>query len=1371
MPEYDGSVKIGVSLDTKKAEKDVTSYAKKAKQSLAELGVSSGTDKLDSKMMKLVSDLEKAADKADIAKQKLDNMGQDKKAVDVSKIDKQLDKIGVKINDLNNKWDLFNERLISIQGGSIAAPGEIERLDNELGKVQKELEPLEAEYKKLIDKKREFLSTQPVQTPAEAKQVASLKQAEREFDIAKQKVAEYKQSQESSGKSTKGSSNILINFAKRIKQAVSDANLFGKAYKKAVKVTKKALSTLKSAASSVFNALKSGAKKSISGVTSHFGNFDGTLKKSLKLLLKYGFGIKSLFILFKKLKSSVVDGYKNLATAYDEVNAKTSEITTALQTLKNQAGAVFQPLIKQAVPIIKTFIQWVTKALKSVTQLFAALTGQDYWYEAVDVQKDFVDNTDKSTKATKKATKELERYLSPLDDINKFQDSNTKNTNDSTSNTDKNADNTSKMFKVSAVSDRFKNLAKQLKQLVKSSDWTKLGATIANKINDALTKIDWTNIDKKLQGVATRIYTLLNGFITNLDWDLVGKTISNGIRVALDFTYSLVTNLRWDKLGEGIGKLINSSLSNYNAKKFAKTLSNLLTGILTSLTSLISTIKWQKVSDHIVTFLSNVRWNNISNVVIGLVKAISKAITKFNFKSVGDALRKGIGKINWQGLWRGLTDVTTNTIQALADFFGLKNVNTSKLNNSLKKIYTPISNIWSTLKKTVSKLLEPIINDLIPALIDVIGEILKALDPVITAITPVMQTIIKVITRIVKSLTPALSTIGGLALSIVKTVSPILDPILNLIAKIVESLSPAIEGILGFIKGIFDFLSPISELVGGIITAITDDGSDTISAKLQEELDNLDGVKGDLDTVKGNIDTAITDINDTLKTTKDDIQYVDDLKDRMDQLLSKSTLTDADMQELNTIADLISEKYPEFKDTWDKMTKKNADGKVVLTKNNGEVAASINNIINKLKKQYATEALREQYKEAYKQQIQNNKDLASATAKVEQAKKDAAPYQKTYNTLVSQEAEVVKKAAKAGEAGQAIIQNYKAQVKSAKENMDKYNSKLKDAETALYNTKKASATLDGKMKALSATASVLSGKFKNTKKDLQNLRYAFDEGFISEKDLKNKYKLTAKQLYNSTKSLAENIDAGFKKGLSASDLKNKRAEDQVNQLFGKKPIESLRKEWGWHSPCKVMIDLGENVVKGFSNGLKNGKFDNVLSTIKSKTSSTISAIKGYVKGLPTYFKNVITSIWKNVKSQLNTMIKGFETFFNHITDGLNSVLTNLNSVNTSVGKTTKKTYIKYSPLPQVAIPKLATGAVIPPNKEFMAILGDQKQGTNIETPESLLRQVIREENTSNKSSNNYQIDLKLNGRTLTSVILDEARGLLKQTGLNPFELT
>ncbi|MCQ5130292.1 hypothetical protein NE562_11520 [Butyricicoccus faecihominis] len=44
-----------------------------------------------------------------------------------------------------------------------------------------------------------------------------------------------------------------------------------------------------------------------------------------------------------------------------------------------------------------------------------------------------------------------------------------------------------------------------------------------------------------------------------------------------------------------------------------------------------------------------------------------------------------------------------------------------------------------------------------------------------------------------------------------------------------------------------------------------------------------------------------------------------------------------------------------------------------------------------------------------------------------------------------------------------------------------------------------------------------------------------------------------------------------------------------------------------------------------------------------------------------------------------------------------------------------------------SIPKFATGAVIPPNNEFLAVLGDQKSGRNFEAPEGMLRQIVREE--------------------------------------------
>ena len=46
---------------------------------------------------------------------------------------------------------------------------------------------------------------------------------------------------------------------------------------------------------------------------------------------------------------------------------------------------------------------------------------------------------------------------------------------------------------------------------------------------------------------------------------------------------------------------------------------------------------------------------------------------------------------------------------------------------------------------------------------------------------------------------------------------------------------------------------------------------------------------------------------------------------------------------------------------------------------------------------------------------------------------------------------------------------------------------------------------------------------------------------------------------------------------------------------------------------------------------------------------------------------------------------------------------------------------------RISLPRLASGAVIPPNNEFMAVLGDQSSGNNLEAPESLIRKIVREE--------------------------------------------
>lgn len=85
------------------------------------------------------------------------------------------------------------------------------------------------------------------------------------------------------------------------------------------------------------------------------------------------------------------------------------------------------------------------------------------------------------------------------------------------------------------------------------------------------------------------------------------------------------------------------------------------------------------------------------------------------------------------------------------------------------------------------------------------------------------------------------------------------------------------------------------------------------------------------------------------------------------------------------------------------------------------------------------------------------------------------------------------------------------------------------------------------------------------------------------------------------------------------------------------------------------------------------------------------------------------------------------------------------------------------------IPYLASGAVIPPNKEFMAVLGDQKQGNNIEAPESLIRRIVREE-SGRTGGNKYEIPLKVGRRELARLVIDEAKIIRNETGRNPFEL-
>lgn len=61
------------------------------------------------------------------------------------------------------------------------------------------------------------------------------------------------------------------------------------------------------------------------------------------------------------------------------------------------------------------------------------------------------------------------------------------------------------------------------------------------------------------------------------------------------------------------------------------------------------------------------------------------------------------------------------------------------------------------------------------------------------------------------------------------------------------------------------------------------------------------------------------------------------------------------------------------------------------------------------------------------------------------------------------------------------------------------------------------------------------------------------------------------------------------------------------------------------------------------------------------------------------------------------------------------------------------------------IPGMAKGGVFEANNPFLAVLGDQQQGTNIEAPESLLRDIIRDENAGNVNTYSPVFNISVNG--------------------------
>ena len=169
----------------------------------------------------------------------------------------------------------------------------------------------------------------------------------------------------------------------------------------------------------------------------------------------------------------------------------------------------------------------------------------------------------------------------------------------------------------------------------------------------------------------------------------------------------------------------------------------------------------------------------------------------------------------------------------------------------------------------------------------------------------------------------------------------------------------------------------------------------------------------------------------------------------------------------------------------------------------------------------------------------------------------------------------------------------------------------------------------------------------------------------------------------------------------------KRLAEVINK--GVKILNDLINEIPWE-------DIYDTIDDFITNLDWVGILRNIANLWSAKKSILINAGMSVMRGV---FKSIKDSIGEEIDKLTNKIYYG-------VIDGLNS-LPFINIKTHSGGGTSidEKTYTSYRKSAPMSIPHLAKGAVIPPNNKFLAMLGDQTSGTNIETPLSTMIQAFK----------------------------------------------
>lgn len=175
--------------------------------------------------------------------------------------------------------------------------------------------------------------------------------------------------------------------------------------------------------------------------------------------------------------------------------------------------------------------------------------------------------------------------------------------------------------------------------------------------------------------------------------------------------------------------------------------------------------------------------------------------------------------------------------------------------------------------------------------------------------------------------------------------------------------------------------------------------------------------------------------------------------------------------------------------------------------------------------------------------------------------------------------------------------------------------------------------------------------------------------------------------------------------------------------------ENLKAIWNafWLTIKLIGMQIWENITTAWSNfwqGLHR-LLNSAGAALQSAWSSAWTALGNTVK-------KIWDGIVGTIKTAVNSVISLVNGMISAVVGGVNAVIGVLNGFSFDVPEFaqgalgTAKIGFNIDPITAPQIPYLAQGAVIPANHEFLAVLGDQTNGTNVEAPLETIQEALAE---------------------------------------------